>query len=87
MTTLHNYLAESDELATAIARQARTERGDDFYWPTVSGAALGTLLSVYDAVERARQAMLNGDGDLVRMFIEEAARTDPRTKNKEGKTA
>ena len=76
-----DFLNESDDLASALAEQSGTARGDVFYWPTVSGAALGKLISVYDCIERARIALMNGDHDLVRLWIDEAGRTDPRKTN------
>jgi hypothetical protein len=81
--TTRDLLTESDDLATALAEQSGTARGDVFYWPTVSGAALGKLISVYDCIERARVALMNGDQDLVRLWIDEAGRTDPRRAKKE----
>lgn len=81
-----DFLNESDDLASALAEQSGTARGDVFYWPTVSGAALGKLISVYDCIERARIALMNGDQDLVRLWIDEAGRTDPR-KTKERNAA
>ena len=78
-----DFLNESDDLASALAEQAGATRGDIFYWPTVSGAALGKLISVYDCIERARIALMNGDQDLVRLWIDEAGRTDPRRATKE----
>ena len=81
-----DFLNESDDLASALAEQAGATRGDIFYWPTVSGAALGKLISVYDCIERARIALMNGDQDLVRLWIDEAGRTDPR-KTKERNAA
>ena len=81
-----DFLNESDDLASALAEQSGTARGDVFYWPTVSGAALGKLISVYDCIERARIALMNGDQDLVRLGIDEAGRTDPR-KTKERNAA
>ena len=81
--TTRDFLRESDDLASALAAQANTGRDDSFYWPTVSGAALGKLISVYDCIERARIALMNGDQDLVRLWIDEAGRTDPRRATKE----
>jgi hypothetical protein len=81
--TTRDLLTESDDIAAALAEQAGARRGDIFYWPKMSGHALGKLISVYDCVERARVALMNGDHDLVRLWIDEAGRTDPRRAKKE----